>query len=316
MILVIGANGYVGRALCKRLLEHGTPIRAVVRTVRGDEPFPVEAVAPSAADATWQAQMKGVSCVVHLAARTPSRGESGMGSLEAFREANVNFVSRVIANAGQAGVRRFVFLSSIKVNGDVADRPLTENDTPRPVDAYGLSKAEAEREVRERAAAMGMEWVILRPPVVYGPGVRGNFPALVSAIRRRLPLPLGAIHNRRSIVYLDNLVDVVERCTTHPAAANQLFLVSDHEAVSTPDVVRRLARALGVKPPCMPACPVWMLRAAARMLGRGETAERLTHSLEIDSSLLKSRLAWTPPFSAEEGFAEMARWFLEQTPQR
>ena len=311
---MIGANGFVGRALCRRLLDSNTPMRAVVRAVRGDEPVPVEVVAASASDATWQAQLKGVSCVVHLAARTPAQAESTMESLEAFREANVRFVRRLAGNAGDAGVRRFVFLSSVKVHGDVASLPLTEKDAPRPVDAYGVSKVEAEQELRQVAQAAGMEWVILRPPVVYGPGVRGNFPALVSAIRRRLPLPLGAIRNRRSIVYLGNLVDVVERCVAHPAAANQLFLVSDHEALSTPELVRRLARALGLEAPYLPPLPVWMLRAAGSALGRRATVQRLTQSLEIDSSLLKGRLGWTPQFDAEQGFADMARWFLAMAP--
>jgi nucleoside-diphosphate-sugar epimerase len=316
LILVIGANGYVGRALCRQLLQSNTPMRAVVRTVRGDEPVPVEIVSPSASDAAWQTPLRGVSCVVHLAARTPTHGESGMESLGEFREANVSFPLRVARNAGAAGVRRFVFLSSVKVHGDVANQPLTEKDAPRPVDAYGISKVEAEQEVRQAAQGAGMEWVILRPPVVYGPGVRGNFPALVRAIQRRLPLPLGAIRNRRSIIYLGNLVDVVQRCVTHSAAANQLFLVADHEALSTPALVRRLALALGVEPPYLPWVPVWMLRAAGRALGRRATVERLTQSLEIDSSFLKDRLGWTPPFAAEEGFADMAKWFGAMAPRR
>jgi nucleoside-diphosphate-sugar epimerase len=204
--------------------------------------------------------------------------------------------------AAEAGVKRFIFISSIKVNGESTrpGHPFTEADTPNPQDAYGVSKHEAEQGLRQIAAATGMELVIIRPPLVYGPGVKANFANLMRAIQRRWPLPLGDIPNQRSLVALDNLVDFIITCITHPNAANQTFLVSDCQDLSTTELVRAMARAAGVPARLLPV-PVWALELAGRLVGKGDAVQRLCGNLQIDSSKARHRLGWEPKISLQEG---------------
>ena len=244
---------------------------------------------------------------MHLAARVHIMRDDAADPLAEFRRVNVEGTRVLASAAAAAGVRRFVYLSSIKVNGESTLRPFTETDPPSPEDAYGISKWEAERGLTQIARASAMQYVILRSPLVYGPGVRGNFLSLMLAVARGVPLPLAAIDNRRSLLYVGNLVDAIRVCLSHPAAAEQLFLVSDGQDVSSAELSRRLAAALQVRPRLVPV-PVPLLRLAGRLAGRGAAIERLVGSLQVDSSRIRAILGWFPPFSLDEGLAETARW--------
>jgi nucleoside-diphosphate-sugar epimerase len=249
MILVTGATGFVGRALCAALIKGG-PIRIVVRNAAGESPADgVDVVRGElSATADWSAAMAGVVAVVHCAARVHVMNDDAVDPLAEFRRINVEGSLQLARQAAAAGVRRFVFLSSIKVNGEQTDpgRPFTADQAPGPLDPYGISKMEAEAALRALARETGMAVVIIRPPLVYGPAVKGNFLAMIRALWRGIPLPLGAVTaNRRSLVALDNLVDLIVTCIDHPAAANQTFLVSDAEDLSTAALLRRMGQATG-----------------------------------------------------------------------
>jgi nucleoside-diphosphate-sugar epimerase len=222
--------------------------------------------------------------------------------LAAFRLVNVLGTLNLARQAAAAGVKRFVFLSSVKVNGEctLPGQAFTESDAPNPQDAYGISKHEAEQDLRQLAADTGMEVVIIRPPLVYGPGVKANFASLMRAVQRGWPLPLGAVRNQRSLVALANLVDFIVTCTIHPQAANQTFLVSDGHDLSTADLVRGLARAAGVPARLIPV-PVWVLQAGATLVGKGESVQRLVGNLQVDISKARTLLGWRPPITVEEG---------------
>ena len=221
----------------------------------------------------------------------------------AFRALNVDGTLNLARQAAATGIKRFVFISSVKVNGESTPlgRAFTEIDAPNPQDAHGQSKHEAEQGLRQISADTGMEVVIIRPPLVYGPGVQANFAALMRAVQHGWPLPLGAVHNQRSLVALDNLVDFIVTCITHPQAANQTFLVSDGQDLSTTELVRGMARAAGVPARLLPV-PVWALQAGASLLGKGDAVQRLSGNLQVDMSKARSVLGWVPPVSVEEGF--------------
>ncbi|MFM6990885.1 MAG: UDP-glucose 4-epimerase family protein [Rhodoferax sp.] len=289
-VLVTGAHGFIGRAL------HGPLQRAGFVVVRGPgRPRSGEAVPPVAWDPT-------LTTVVHLAARVHVMHESAAEPLAAFREANVEKTLQLAAQAAAVGVRRFVFVSSVKVHGEAtaAGHPFTELDAPAPQDAYAISKWEAEQGLRQIAARTGMEVVIIRPPLVYGPGVQANFAALMRAVQRGLPLPFGSVDNLRSLVGLDNLVDFIVICCSHPAAADQTLLVSDGADVSTPDLVRAIARAAG-RPARLWPVPTALLSMAAALVGKRAEVQRLCQSLQIDMSKARDLLQWTPPVTLEEG---------------
>jgi nucleoside-diphosphate-sugar epimerase len=222
--------------------------------------------------------------------------------LTAFHAVNVQGTLNLACQAAAAGVKRFVFISSVKVNGECTQsvRAFTEADAPNPQEAYGRSKHEAELGLRQISADTGMEVVIIRPPLVYGPGVKANFAALMKAVQRGWPLPLGAVHNQRSLVALDNLVDFIFTCTTHPQAANQTFLVSDGRDLSTTELVHGLAQAARVPARVLPV-PVWVLKTGAALLGKSDAMQRLCGSLQIDISKARRLLGWVPPVSVEEG---------------
>ena len=244
--LVTGANGFVGVALCAELRRRGYAVLAAVRSVHAEFADGERTVVNSMDQETdWSNALSNQNVVVHLAARVHVMADSASDPLAEFRRVNVHATMNLASQAAAAGVKRFVFLSSIKVNGELtpSERPFVESDTPHPQDAYGVSKFEAEQGLRQLAAVTGMEVVIIRPPLVYGPGVKANFAALMRAVQQGWPLPLGAIHNQRSLVALDNLVDFIVTCTTHQEAGNQTFLVSDGQDLSTPELVRGLARA-------------------------------------------------------------------------
>lgn len=311
-ILVTGAAGFVGRALCYELMARGREVRAAVRR-SGNVPTGCEVavVGHIGAATDWSTALDGVDAVVHLAARVHVMHDTAADPLALFREVNVTGTERLARAAAAAGVQRFVYLSSVKVNGEAtSEHPFTEKDIPHPQDAYAISKWEAEQALARVAAETGLEIVILRPPLVYGPGVAANFLSLLRWVERGVPLPLASLQNQRSLVYLDNLVGAITACLEHPAAAGQTFMVSDDEAISTPGLVRLLAQGLR-RPPRLFPVPLFLLRLAAMMTGTSAQVDRLAGSLAVDSKKIREMLGWVPPCSLEEGLVHTAAWFQE-----
>lgn len=302
-VLVTGVSGLVGRAVERRLGFLGCPVMGAARhghrLSSGSEAF-TAALLP---DQNWSAVLVDCRAVIHLAARVHVMRDTAGDPLSAFREVNTAGTLNLARQAAAAGVRRFVFVSSVKVNGEqtTPDHPFHHDAAPAPQDPYGISKREAEDGLRAIAAQTGMDVVIMRPPLVYGPGVKANFATLMRAVQRGLPLPLASVtHNRRSLVALDNLVDLLITCLDHPAAANQTFLVSDGEDLSTADLLRRLGRAMN-KPARLFPVPVPLLRAGAALLGKRDVAQRLLGNLQVDITHTRETLGWTPPISVDEG---------------
>jgi len=305
-ILVTGANGFVGRTLCTVLSRAGHRVTKAVRAAPAGTANTV-AVGDIGPDTDWRAALAGADAVIHLAARAHVMRESTSDPLAAYRWVNVAGTERLARAAADAGVRRFVFASSIKVNGELTrGTPFRESDPPSPQDAYGVSKLEAETGLRSIAAHTGLEVAIVRPPLVYGPGVKGNLARLIRAIERGAPLPLGRIDNRRSLVGVSNLATALAACAEHPNAAGETFLVSDGGYLSTPYLVRSIAHALGKRPRLLPV-PVWILKLAARCTGRSSAVARLTGSLQVDSHHIRARLGWQPGLRFEDEIAAMAR---------
>lgn len=249
----------------------------------------------------WRAVLSNVQTVVHAAARVHVMQDSSANPLQAFRMVNVQASTRLARQAAASGVQRFVYLSSVKVLGEktLRGRPFRASDPPRPEDPYAQSKFEAEQALQDIAHETGMQVVVVRPPLVYGPGVKANFERLVRAVAHGMPLPLGAIDNRRSLVGLDNLVDFLRVCVSHPAAANRSLLVSDGEDLSTADLVRRLARALGRPARLLPVPRAWLL-CGGMLMGRHAAVQRLCEDLQVDLTESQYLLGWRPPASVEE----------------
>jgi len=314
IVLVTGANGFVGRCLCDELVSRGTLVRAAVRSfghVRTDIELCTWVGLDSQTDCLpWLA---AVDTVVHLAARVHVMQETTVDPLTEFRRVNVEGTLNLAWQAAASGVRRFVFVSSVKVNGESTPlgSPFKTDDGPAPLDAYGVSKMEAEQGLREIAADTGMEVVIIRPPLVYGPGVKANFRAMMRWLSRGVPLPLGAINNKRSLVALDNLVDLIVTCIDHPAAANQTFLMSDGEDLSTTQLLRRMGQAMGKPARLIPVTPA-LLKAGAALVGKPELAQRLCGSLQVDISKTRELLGWNPPISVDEGLRRAAEGFWRE----
>lgn len=299
-ILVTGATGFVGTALLRRMTADGRlSVRAAVRGEARALPAAVECVQMGdLMDVTnWQPALSGIDAVIHLAGRAHVMRETVSDPLAEFHRVNVAATEKLARDAAAAGVRRLVYLSSIKVNGEGGR--FTDADQPKPEDPYAVSKHQAELGLRRIASETALEVVIVRPPLVYGPGVRANFRALMRAVARGIPLPFGAVDNRRSLVAVDNLVDFVLTCVEHPAAANDTFLISDGEDLSTTDLIRRLAKAMG-RPARLIPVPVPFLLAVATALGKRDVARRLLGSLQVDISKAQRRLDWTPPMSVDE----------------
>ena len=313
-ILLTGATGFIGQSLLNELLRRGhVPVAVTRKAIAGltgtDRCFPI---ADISANNDWLPALKGVEVVIHTAARVHVMNDRVADPLAAFRQVNVDGTLTLARQAAAAGVRRFIFISSIKVNGEgtPVGVPYLADGQPAPADPYGISKMEAEQGLRALAAETGMEVVIIRPPLVYGPGVKANFLSMMSWLHKGVPLPLGAIDNRRSLVALDNLVDLIVTCIDHPAAANQTFLVSDGEDFSTSELLRRMAAALG-KPARLLPVPSGLLQAGAAMLGKQVLAQRLCGSLQVDIGKTRQLLNWTPPLSVDEALRKTAEHFLE-----
>lgn len=308
-VLITGASGFVGRTLCHQAMRRGLGVHAAGRHA-AQAPEGTRAFSTGSIDAetSWAPALAGAQTVVHLAARVHIMDDRSADPLAAFRQTNTAGTLHLARQAAAAGVRRFVFVSSVKVNGEgtAAGRPFTAADAPAPQDAYGISKMEAEQGLRQIAAGTGMEVVIVRPPLVYGPGVKANFAALMRWLQRGIPLPLGAVNdNRRSLVALDNLVDLLITCIDHPAAANQTFLVSDGEDLSTTGLLRRMGQAMGSPARLIPVPPA-LLRLGAAALGKGDVAQRLLGSLQVDITHTRQTLGWAPPIGVDEGLRRAA----------
>lgn len=342
MILVTGASGFVGQALCAHLMSRGKSVRAVVRdksaaTLRFVGNSEMCTVGNICTTTDWSMALESVHCVIHCAARAHIMRDESVEPLTEYRKVNRDATLALAQSAAEAGVRRFVCLSSVKVNGEQTDcvgsaesrvlsaekgqnssecRVLSaenlvafrEDDAPDPQDAYAISKWEAEQGLMALARETGMEVVFIRPPLVYGPGVKANFLSMMRWLDKGVPLPFGAIHNKRSLVALDNLVDLIVTCLEHPRAANQVFLVSDGEDLSTTELLRRTAAAL-VKPARLIPVPQRLLESGLRLLGKGDLAQRLCGSLQVDISKARDLLGWTPPVSVDEGLRRAAAGF-------
>ncbi|MGC8495189.1 MAG: UDP-glucose 4-epimerase family protein [Syntrophobacteraceae bacterium] len=330
-ILVTGASGFIGSHLCCELLRRGSSVLAANRA-ESQQKTAWENLTPDARlggmnplysstvsvgeigpQTDWSCAFTGVDAAVHLAARVHIMRDSVAEPLLQFRKVNVEGTRRLANAAAEAGVKRFVFLSSIKVHGESTGNgrgPFCESDPPHPEDNYGLSKLEAERALREVERETGMEVTIIRPPLVYGPGVKANFLNLVRLVERGMPLPLRGVRNQRSLLGLTNIVDLICRCLEHPGAAGETFLASDGEDVSTPELVRRIAKALR-KNARLISVPEWLMRAGSAVTGRSKEFGRICGSLQIDSSRVRRLLDWVPPSTMPEELSRLAAWRAE-----
>jgi nucleoside-diphosphate-sugar epimerase len=318
-LLVTGATGFLGNALVQRICTFpDTSVVAPLRNINCILPNGIEKTYIPDIDQTtdWRVSLVGVDTIVHAAARVHVMHELSEQSIEKFRAVNVKGTLRLANQAVEAGVKRFIFISSIKVNGEATElgHPFFADDTPLPLDAYGVSKYEAEQQLLKLAEAGSMEVVIIRPVLIYGPGVGANFQQMMRWLSKGIPLPFGAVTNQRSLVSLENVVDLVVTCIDHPRAANQIFLVSDGEDVSTTQLMQRLVAYLGTKTWLMPISTK-VLTFLARLLGRGALAQRLFGSLQVDIRKNQELLGWRPPVRLEDGLKSTAAHFLESRKQ-
>jgi len=313
-VFLTGASGFVGRAVLRRLQADDREVVAAVRRNSIELPASVQTVpfVSFEQENTWNGVLSECDVVVHSAARVHVMNDTESDPLAAFRKVNVEGTLALARQAISAGVKRFVFISSIKVNGEGTSpgKPYKADDVAMPQDPYGVSKMEAEVALRKLALESGLEVVIIRPVLVYGPGVKANFLNMMRWLDRGVPLPFGAIDNRRSLVALENLVDLIVTCIDHPAAANQTFLVSDGEDLSTTGLLRRMALALGKSARLLPV-PAWFLSAGARSLGKGALSQRLCGSLQVDIGKTCELLDWQPPVKVDAALLAAARHYQE-----
>lgn len=306
-ILVTGATGFVGQRVCSQLENLGA---VVIKTSRApsSEPntFQVQALGPHT---EWRESLQGCTSVVHLAARVHVMNENAVDPLFEFRQANTEGTLQLARQAVQAGVKRMVFVSSIKVNGEAGH--FTVGSTPNPIDPYGISKFEAEKQLLESGRQSGLEVVVLRPPLVYGPGVKANFLKLLGTVARGVPLPLGAVNNKRSLVFVGNLANAITTCLVHPKAAGRVYLVSDNVDVSTAQLIREMAQAFGRKANLISISPR-LIESLAALLGKRAAAQRLLGDLTVSPQALCEELEWKPPFSMQAGMKETADWYRQQ----
>ena len=314
-ILLTGATGFVGRSVLNALVDGKYPVVSVTRKRRvppvpGVQEFIVGSLTD---DIDWQVPLLGVDVVIHSAGRAHVMNETHSNPLQAFREVNVDATLKLAQQAADAGVKRFIFISSIKVNGEEtpAHTAFTSRDIPAPLDDYGVSKLEAEQALLALARRTSMDVVIIRPVLVYGPGVKANFERMLSIVNKKLPLPFRTIDNRRSLVFIDNLVDLICVCIKHSQAANQVFLVSDDNDLSIGQILEKLAIAMN-KSSRVFSFPYFLLNAAATLVGKQAFLQRLCGSLQVDITDTRERLGWAPPVSIDEAFAITARHYLAQ----
>ncbi len=313
-ILLTGATGFVGLALTRQLHQQDRPLIAAVRRVGNTLPAAIQQVPVGdlLPNNDWEAALDPVDTVIHLAARVHIMRDTAVDPLTVFRQTNTVATLNLAQQAAEAGVRRFIFLSSIKVNGEsTTSRPFNATDLCHPTDPYALSKYEAEQSLMQVAQETGMEVVIIRPPLVYGPNVKGNFQQLMNWVYKGIPLPLGAIKNKRSFLALDNLTDLIMICIEHPAAANEIFLASDGQDLSTTEWLKRLGHALNCPTRLLPI-PQTLLALGLQTMGKANIAQRLCGSLHIDMTKTQQLLSWHPPFTVEDALDKMAKAWLTQ----
>jgi nucleoside-diphosphate-sugar epimerase len=298
---VTGASGFVGSALSSELRMRGIDVHSISRTQQEID-----------GSTDWRDALQGVSVVIHLAARVHVMHESAVDPLAEFRKVNVEGTEHLARSAAAAGVKRLVYVSSIKVNGEetIGGQRYSEVSAPFPADPYGISKWKAEQALQRVAAETGLEVVVIRPPLVYGMGVKGNFAQMLDVVARRIPLPFAAVRNQRSLIYIGNLVDALIVCATHPAATGNVYLVSDGEDVSTLELLRRLGEAMGRPARIFPS-PIWLLFMMGKIAGRRDQLLRLMGSLQIDSHKICSELNWKPPYSLQQGLQKTAEWYRD-----
>lgn len=310
-VLITGATGFVGQAFTKQIVarQDYTPIIAV-REQLAQYSHLTQFIVPDLAEPIdWHSSLVNTDIVVHIAGRAHILKETASDPLQAFRKVNVEATIELAKQAMATGVKRFIFISSIGVNGNYNQRPFTEQDTPNPEGNYAISKFEAEQALWQLTKDSAMELVIIRPPLVYGAGIKANFLSLVKWVYRGVPLPLGLVNNQRSFVNVDNLVDLMLTVLEHPQAANQLFLVADGEDLSTPQLLKAVAKAMDKKLYLLPI-PVALLKIMAAMVGKKNMARQLCDSLQVDISKAKQLLGWQPPFSVQQGLAKTVQAFL------
>lgn len=305
-VLVTGANGLVGRALCAVLDQADHQLIRAVRTSTTPWETPVGDLNEST---DWgDALGPGVDVLVHMAGQVPQDESETVGHANRYHQVNTAGTANLARQCARHGVKRFVFVSTVKVLGEGKSEPYRDTDLAVPADAYAISKWAAEQALWQVAAETGMEVVVLRPPLVYGPSVKGNFLRLMQAIDKRRPLPFGVIQNQRSLIYLGNLVDAIRVCLTHPKAVGKAFLVCDGDDVSTPELIRRVATALGRKPLLLPVPVSWM-RWAGGLMGKKAAVDRLLGSLAVDMALIREDLGWNPPYTMHQGLQETVSWY-------
>lgn len=312
-VLVTGANGFVGKELVSCLVQNGANVTACARLNNIHMFKEVKQVIHTIDSGTdWKTDLANIDVVIHLAARVHVMNDSELNPLACFREINTSGTLNLARQASDAGVKRFIFISSIKVNGEItsSDSSFSPDDSFIPTDPYGLSKYEAEQQLLKLVKETGMEVVIIRPPLVYAIGVKGNFASLIKWMQRGVPLPFGAIHNQRSLVALDNLVNFIIHCIDHPKAANEIFLISDGEDVSTTELLQKVASAFGKKALLLPV-PVSLMTFAAKLLGKADMATRLFGSLQVDSSKARDLLGWKPVITMDEQLKKIAAAYLK-----
>ncbi len=319
-IIVTGATGFVGNALFNHLLTDTTCTPVAITRQRHTAAFPTGSTVIQAGnitpDTNWSTALQGAEYVVHTAARVHVMRDTSSDPLEAFRKVNVQGTLNLAQQAVHHQIKRFIFISSIKVNGEgtAPGHAYRADDTPAPADPYGISKLEAEQQLLKLATTSGMEVVIIRPPLVYGPGVKANFLKMMQWVYRGIPLPFGAIHNKRSLVALDNLVDLIKCCISHPAAANQTFLAGDGQDLSTTELLRKIGMFMEKRLRLLPI-PENLLKSTAALLGKADIGHRLCGSLQVDISPTSEQLGWTPPLSTDEGLQKTVADFLSKQNQ-
>ncbi|HNP63638.1 MAG TPA: NAD-dependent epimerase/dehydratase family protein [Woeseiaceae bacterium] len=314
-VLVSGATGFVGHHLCDLLASLGNEVVGTTRSNTidsGSLSYELKTIPDIGDDVDWNPILDGVDYVVHLAARVHVMRDVEKDALSAFRRVNVAGTVNLLRYLGSSRVKRLIYLSTVKVHGDLTnDRPFSASDSPAPNDPYAQSKLEAEQHVEQISAEAGLETVIIRPPLVYGPGVGGNFASLLKMIHKGIPLPFGLINNSRSLVSVENLCSLICECLTNSAAPGKTFLVSDYDDVSTPELIRLVASSM-YRPARLLPVPVSILKLAATMLGQSAAMSRLTGSLQVDIGETMRTLNWKPPVSVPDGIRTTTAWYKLQ----
>ena len=317
-ILVTGANGFIGTQLTETLANSGHQVRNTARSIAPNNPITSEMITCDLESADNLDHLTtGCDAIVHLAGRAHVMSDDPATSESLYLSANVDVTRRLAQSAARTGVKRMILMSSVKVNGEstTIDSPFTSQDIPNPQDPYGRSKTQAEQTLWDVASTSGLEGVVIRPPLVYGPGVRANFASLIGIVNRGIPLPLGSIHNKRSFVSVDNLIDCIETTLQTPNAGGQTFLVSDGQDLSTPELIRAIASSLHKSPMLIPI-PTALLKLAATTAGKRNAYDRLCGSLTVDIALTKQKLSWTPPFTVQDSLQRTVDAFMKSKDSR